>query len=138
MLLVAGLDARFEWSAGLPLSVTLAGLTLLLAGYIIGSWALIENAWFSGTVRVQAERGHAVVSSGPYGWVRHPGYLGTLMVSVGIPLLLDSAMAFVPAVAYGAAVIVRTVLEDRFLQGHLAGHRKYATKVRHRLVPGVW
>jgi len=78
ILLVAGLDARWDWSAGFPLVVELVGLGLIVAGYVLGSWALIENAWFSGTVRVQPERGHEVVSSGPYRWVRHPGYLGTL------------------------------------------------------------
>ena len=138
ILLVAGLDARYHWSAGFSLAVEMVGLALILAGYVLGSYALIENAYFSGTVRIQAERGHKVVSSGPYGWVRHPGYLGSLMASLGMPLLLDSAWAFIPVVIFGIFFIIRTRLEDRFLQGNLAGYREYAQKVHYRLLPGIW
>lgn len=138
VFLVAGLDARFHWSAGFSLPVELLGLVLLLAGYVIASYAFIVNAYFSGTVRIQAERGHKVVSSGPYGWVRHPGYMGSLVASLGMPLLLDSAWAFIPVVIFGVFFVIRTRLEDRFLQGNLPGYRKYAQKVRFRLLPGVW
>lgn len=138
ILLVAGLDARFGWSAGFPLVVELVGLGLIVAGYVLGSWALIENAWFSGTVRVQPERGHEVVSSGPYRWVRHPGYLGTLATAVGLPLLLDSAWSLVPAAAYAAVVVTRTALEDQFLHDHPPGYAGYAARVPHRLLPGLW
>jgi protein-S-isoprenylcysteine O-methyltransferase Ste14 len=138
VFLVAGLDARYHWSAGFSLPVELLGLVLLLAGYVIASYAFIVNAYFSGTVRIQAERGHKVVSSGPYGWVRHPGYMGSLVASLGMPLLLDSAWAFIPVVIFGVFFVIRTRLEDRFLQTNLQGYRKYAQKVRFRLLPGVW
>ena len=138
VFLVAGLDARFHWSAGFSLPVELLGLVLLLAGYVIASYAFIVNAYFSGTVRIQAERGHKVVSSGPYGWVRHPGYMGSLVASLGMPLLLDSAWALIPVVIFGVFFVIRTRLEDRFLQSNLPGYRKYAQKVRFRLLPGVW
>lgn len=138
ILLIAGLDARFGWSTGFPPWLELVGLVLVVVGYLLGSWALIENAWFSGTVRVQAERGHAVVSSGPYAWVRHPGYLGTLITATGLPPLLGSAWAFIPAVAYCALVVLRTRLEDRFLRARLDGYTDYAERVRHRLLPGIW
>ncbi len=138
ILLVAGLDALFHWSAGFSLPVELIGLALILAGYVIGSYAFVENAYFSGTVRIQQERGHKVVSSGPYGWVRHPGYLGSLVASLGMPLLLDSAWAFIPVVVFGAVYIIRTSLEDRFLQANLDGYHDYAQKVRYRLLPGIW
>lgn len=138
ILLVAGLDARFGWSAGFPVPVEVVGLGLIVAGYVLGSWALVENAWFSGTVRVQAERGQVVVSSGPYRRVRHPGYLGALATATGLPLLLDSAWSFVPAVAYCGLVVVRTALEDRFLRDNLAGYAAYSGRVRHRLLPGIW
>jgi len=138
VFLVAGLDARYHWSAGFSLPVELLGLVLLLAGYVIASYAFIVNAYFSGTVRIQAERGHKVVSSGPYGWVRHPGYMGSLVASLGMPLLLDSAWAFIPVVIFGVFFVIRTRLEDRFLQANLQGYRKYAQKVRFRLLPGVW
>lgn len=138
ILLAAGLDALFHWSAGFSLPVELVGLALIVGGYVLGSYAFIENAYFSGTVRIQGERGHKVVSSGPYGWVRHPGYLGSLVASLGMPLLLDSAWAFVPVVVFGVFFIIRTRLEDRFLQENLPGYREYAQKVRYRLLPGIW
>mgnify|MGYP000849575860 CR=1 FL=1 len=138
ILLVAGLDARYHWSAGFSLPVEMLGLGLILVGYVIASYALIENAYFSGTVRIQGERGHKVVSSGPYGWVRHPGYMGSLVASLGMPLLLDSAWAFIPVVIFGVLFVIRTRLEDRFLQANLPGYRKYAQQVRFRLLPGVW
>jgi len=138
ILLVAGLDALFHWSAGFSLPVEIAGLALIVFGYVLASYAFVENAYFSGTVRIQEERGHKVVSSGPYGWVRHPGYLGNLIASLGMPLLLDSTWAFIPVVIFGAVFFLRTSLEDRFLQGNLPGYREYAQKVHYRLVPGIW
>jgi len=138
ILVVAGFDARLGWRGDFSLAVEVGGLALVLGGYVLGSWALVENAWFSGTVRVQEERGHAVVGTGPYRAVRHPGYLGSLMTAVGLPLALGSVWAFVPAVAYGAVVVARTALEDRFLHANLAGYVEYAGRVRCRLLPGIW
>lgn len=138
VMLVAGLDARYQWSAGFSLPVEMLGLALILAGYLLASYAFVENAFFSGTVRIQGERGHKVVSSGPYAWMRHPGYSGSLLASLGIPLLLDSAWAFIPVVIFGVFFVLRTRLEDRFLQANLTGYRKYAQRVRYRLLPGVW
>jgi len=137
-LLVAGLDALYQWSSGFPLWLELIGLLLILAGYVFGSIAFIENAFFSGTVRIQEERGHKVVSSGPYSWVRHPGYLGSLVASLGMPLLLDSIWAFIPVIVFGCFFVLRTSLEDRFLQANLPGYSEYAQKVRYRLLPGIW
>ncbi len=138
IFLVAGLDALFQWSAGFSLPVEMIGLALILAGYTLGSYAFVENTFFSGTVRIQEERGHEVVSSGPYGWMRHPGYLGSLVSSLGMPLLLDSAWAFIPVVVFAVFFVIRTRLEDRFLQANLPGYREYAQKVRYRLLPGIW
>lgn len=138
ILLVAGLDALYQWSSGFPLWLELIGLLLILAGYVFGSIAFIENAFFSGTVRIQEERGHKVVSSGPYSWVRHPGYLGSLVASLGMPLLLDSIWAFIPVIVFGFFYVLRTSLEDRFLQANLPGYSDYAQKVRYRLLPGIW
>ncbi|HNT55589.1 MAG TPA: isoprenylcysteine carboxylmethyltransferase family protein [Anaerolineaceae bacterium] len=138
VLLVVGLDAVYHWSAGFSLPAELIGLGLIVGGYLLSSAAFIENAYFSGTVRIQAERGHTVVSSGPYGWVRHPGYLGTLIASLGMPLLLDSSWAFIPVLVFGVFLVIRTRLEDRFLQANLPGYRQYAQRVRYRLFPGLW
>nr|MBP7032623.1 isoprenylcysteine carboxylmethyltransferase family protein [Anaerolineaceae bacterium] len=138
ILAAAGLDALFHWSKGFGLGWELFGLALIVLGYLFGSYALVENAYFSGTVRIQEERGHKVVSSGPYKWVRHPGYAGSVLGSLGMPLLLDSAWAYLPALVLIAFFVLRTSLEDRFLQENLPGYREYAQKVRYRLLPGVW
>jgi protein-S-isoprenylcysteine O-methyltransferase Ste14 len=138
VLLVAGLDERFGWSPAFDLPVKLLALVMILAGYALSSYALIENRFFSSTVRIQTERGHHVVSSGPYRWVRHPGYAGGLLAYLAIPLLLDSPWAFLPTVFVTVLTIVRTALEDRTLQKELEGYREYAGRVRYRLLPGVW
>ena len=138
ILLAAGLDDRFNWSPDLPLGVELLGLALIVTGYVFGSFAFVENAFFSGTVRLQPERGQTVVKSGPYGLVRHPGYLGSLIASVGMPLLLDSLWAFIPMIIFGFFYVLRTFLEDQFLQQNLAGYSAYAKEVRYRLFPGIW
>ena len=138
ILLVVGLDARFRWSAGFSLPVELIGLALIIIGYLIASYAFVENAYFSGTVRLQEERGHKVISGGPYRWVRHPSYSGSLIASLGMPLLLDSLWAFVPVIVFGAFFVLRTSLEDRFLHENLPGYREYAQRTRYRLVPGIW
>ncbi len=136
--LVAGLDARFGWSAPFGRPAKILSLVAILAGYVWGSYALLENRFFSGVVRIQTERGHHVVSSGPYRWMRHPGYAGTLLTSLATPVLLDSRWAFLPAVLLTAVLVVRTALEDRVLHDELAGYREYAKRVRYRLLPGVW
>ncbi len=136
--LVAGLDALLGWSAGFSLSVELIGLVLLLTGYALGTYALVENRFFSGMVRIQTERDHQVVSSGPYRWVRHPGYAGTLLAYLGTPLLLDSWWAFIPALLFSIVLVIRTRLEDRALQDELPGYYGYAGRVRYRLLPGIW
>lgn len=136
--LVAGLDARFGWLAGFSLPVKLAALILIIGGYALSSYALVENAFFSGMVRIQTDRGHRLISSGPYRWLRHPGYAGALLAYVATPLFLDSAWTFLPAALLAVALVIRTRLEDRTLQAELDGYRAYAGRVRYRLLPGVW
>jgi protein-S-isoprenylcysteine O-methyltransferase Ste14 len=138
VLLVAGLDALFHWSPPFSLPVKIFSLVVILAGYVLGSYALIENRFFSGVVRIQTERGHHVVSSGPYRWLRHPGYAGALLTYLVTPLLLDSLWAFLPTVFITILLVIRTALEDRTLQNELPGYAEYARKVRYRLLPGIW
>jgi protein-S-isoprenylcysteine O-methyltransferase Ste14 len=136
--LVAGLDARFGWSPTFSLPVKIISLVIILAGYALASYALIENRFFSGMVRIQADRGQRVVSSGPYRWIRHPGYAGALLTYLVIPFLLDSGWAFLPAMLSNALLVIRTDLEDKTLQNELEGYRDYARRVSYRLLPGVW
>lgn len=136
--LVAGLDALFNWSPPFSLLTKTLSLIIILAGYIWASYALIENRFFSGMVRIQIERGHQVVSSGPYRLIRHPGYAGALLTYLATPLLLDSMWAFLPAIFLTVVLIIRTALEDKTLQAELTGYGDYAKQVRYRLFPGVW
>lgn len=135
---VAGLDAvRFGWS---QIDARIAPFALLFAilGYVFPLWALTNNPFASGIVRIQKERGHTVVSDGPYRFVRHPMYVGTLFYGNGAPLYLDSWWALIPGMALIASIIIRTALEDRTLQEELPGYREYAQKVPYRLIPGIW
>ncbi len=116
----------------------LVALFFVVGGYALGSYALIENRYFSGVVRLQPERGHHVVIGGPYRWMRHPGYAGALITYLATPFFLDSAWAFIPTLVVLGAMVVRTSKEDQFLQAELDGYREYAGRVRYRLLPGGW
>jgi protein-S-isoprenylcysteine O-methyltransferase Ste14 len=138
MLLVAGLDERLGWLPAMSPAVRWAGGIVMCLGYGLFSWGMAENQFFSSMVRIQGERGHAVCSTGPYRFVRHPGYIGVIVYSLAAPLLLGSAWAYIPAVLTAGVVVVRTVLEDGTLRKELEGYSEYAQKVRYRLIPGVW
>ena len=138
VMLIAGLDELYNWSPAYSLPVKVISLIPILLGFVLSSYAFIENRFFSGTVRIQADRGHQVVSSGPYHWVRHPGYAGGLLTYLATPLLLDSSWTFLPIVFLVLLVVIRTYLEDRYLQDQLAGYRDYMKQVPYRLLPGIW
>jgi len=137
-LVVTGLDHRLGWSPSFPLGVQLVALLLLVVGSAIATWAMVENRFFSSHVRIQADRGHRVVDTGPYRIVRHPGYAGGLLSWVAAPFFFGSWWVALPALLVIAASLVRTVLEDRTLQDELVGYTDYVRQVRYRLLPGVW
>jgi len=137
-LLVAGLDALFGWSSPFNLPTKILSLVIILVGNVLGSYALIENRFFSVMLRIQPERGHRVVSSGPYRWMRNPEYAGALLVYLTTPVFLDARWAFLPALFLTVVFVIRTALEDRVLQEELEGYGDYARRVRYRLLPGVW
>jgi len=135
---VAGLDVgRYRWSS-LGVYYALLGLVLMVASSILINWSMIENPHFEPTVRIQEDRGHRVVSTGPYGIVRHPGYLSGILWMSAIPLILGSLYAFIPVALYSALMILRTHLADRTLHEELTGYPEYAEKERSRLLPGIW
>lgn len=136
--LVAGLDIRWAWTGGMDVAWHALGAVVLVAGFALFSWAMITNAYFSTAARIQGERGQTVCRSGPYRFVRHPGYVGAILQSIGAGVLLGSAWSLLPAIAATAFITARTALEDRMLHAELAGYDDYARDVRFRLVPGVW
>lgn len=138
ILVVVGLDERYGWSPAFPREAKVIAFIGILFGYAFSSWALIENRFFSGTVRIQTERGHHVVSSGPYRIVRHPGYAGAAISYLLIPVLLDSSWALISSILLLVVMVVRTALEDKTLQEELPGYREFTRKTRYRLLPGIW
>jgi protein-S-isoprenylcysteine O-methyltransferase Ste14 len=113
-------------------------VVFLVAGDLLLLWAMVVNRFFSKSVRIQRERSHRVVSVGPYRYVRHPGYVGWILMSAAVPVILGSLWALVPAGLAVAGMMVRTALEDRLLRADLEGYEEYAVKVRSRLLPGIW
>jgi len=136
--LVAGLDVRFGWTGPVDVAWHVAGTVVFASGLAMFGWAMIANAYFSTVARVQPERGQTVCQDGPYRFVRHPGYAGAVLQSLGSPFPLGSVWALIPALAAGALMVARTWFEDRMLLSGLPGHHEYARHVPHRLVPGIW
>ena len=135
--LIAGLDHRFQMSL-LPFDFVYPGLGLYLISVVFSIWPMLHNPFFEGTVRIQKDRGHQVIASGPYAIVRHPGYLGMLGGSLPIPFVFGSIFSFIPAAMMVALVFFRTYLEDKTLHAELEGYNVYSQKVKHRLIPLIW
>lgn len=138
VLITAGLDERFGWSAPIDTGLWIGGLVLAFSSQMFVLWAMAYNPFFAATVRIQKDRGHNVVSDGPYAFVRHPGYLGSIIYNLFIPLILDSIWTLGSALLTIALIVVRTSLEDRTLTAELPGYREYTEVVRFRLIPGIW
>ncbi|QDU50787.1 methyltransferase family protein [Gimesia panareensis] len=135
---VAALDeSRFHWFP-VPWWVCGVGYAVLIAGMGIVTWAEGVNRFFEVTVRIQTDRGHAVIDTGPYAIARHPGYVGGILTAAGMALSLGSVWALIPAGFASMVLIIRTRWEDQTLQEELNGYREYAMRVRYKLIPGVW
>lgn len=137
-LVIAGLNERYGWEPRAPRGVQWGAVALGVPGYALVLWAMASNRFFSSVVRIQKDRGHVAVSGGPYGYVRHPGYVGMLVFGLAIPLMLGSLWALIPAGLTAVVGVARTALEDRTLRRELDGYQDYARRVRYRLFPGVW
>jgi protein-S-isoprenylcysteine O-methyltransferase Ste14 len=138
LVIVAGFDHRFGWSPTFPLWLNILGFILIAVGYALAVWALVENRFFSSVVRIQTERGHVVCDSGPYRFIRHPGYAGNILPLPGIVFALSSVWTLIPAAVALIIAVVRTSLEDRTLLEELPGYQDYAQRVRYRLIPGIY
>lgn len=137
-MVIAGLDERFSWTPDLPDYIQVIALGAVFAGNMLGTWAMVVNRFFSSHVRIQTDRGHTVVSAGPYRVVRHPGYAGNVLSWVAAPVFFSSYWVAVSSVVVITLTLIRTALEDRTLQEELSGYREYAARVRYRLIPGIW
>ena len=136
--LLAALDVRFGWSAQYSNLWQGLGAVGYAAGLGLTSWAMISNAYFSTAVRIQADRRQRVCRTGPYRYIRHPGYVGFFIQAFSVPILLGSLWALLLAIPIVVLMVMRTSLEDRMLQEELEGYKEYAQEVRYRLIPGMW
>lgn len=136
--ITAGLDTRFHWSDGMPPLAFIVGVVVAVLAAALIAWAMRSNKFFSSVVRIQKDRGHVVVTGGPYRFVRHPGYTGMSVFTLATPLILNSRWAFAPAMATAATAVLRTALEDRTLHNELDGYADYARRVKYKLVPVIW
>lgn len=136
---VAGLDyGRLHFSPSIPMPVRLIALLAFAFGLAFAVWAMVANRFFVKFVKIQTDREHTVITNGPYAYVRHPGYAGSLLAFIALPVALGSLLALLPASAGLSLWVVRTYLEDRTLHKELDGYSQYASHVRWRLIPGIW
>ena len=139
ILVVAGLDAgRLRFTPEIPLPLYVMSYIFFVISYSFTFWAMYVNRFFSSAVRIQKDRGQEVVESGPYSFIRHPGYLSGILGGINAAIVLGSSLALIPATISAIIFIIRAGLEDELLKKELPGYADYAKKVKFRLVPGIW
>lgn len=138
MYVCSGLDHRFQWSGNVHVAVHIIGLIFTFSGSMLFTWAMVSNKFFSTLVRLQIDRRHSVATGGPYKLVRHPGYVGYILMAISTPIALGTLWAMVFSGITCLLLIVRTVLEDNTLKRELEGYSAYAEKVRYLLIPSLW
>jgi len=139
MYIIAGLDSgRYHWSPDFHVSLCIAGIILTFTGQLLFLIAQKQNKFFSSTVRIQTDRGHTVCDTGLYKVVRHPAYMGSVIQSIGFPLLFGSLWSIIPVSALILLTLLRTGLEDKTLKNELPGYTEYAVKTRYKIVPFIW
>ncbi len=135
----AALDAgRFHWTRSIALSTQMIALAFVALLLSLQTWAMIVNPFFSTAIRFQGERGHRVITGGPYRVIRHPGYLAMFLILPATAIALGSYVALIPATLCSFIVLWRTFREDQFLREQLPGYPGYTLMVRNRLFPGLW
>jgi len=136
---VAGMDlGRYHWAPPIPTGLQLAGLAAFVLSFAGITWTMHVNRFFSTVVRIQTDRGHELVTAGPYRGVRHPGYAFALVGGLSSGVALGSWLSALFAVIFLPLLFYRTVTEDAFLKKHLPGYGEYARRVPYRMIPGIW
>ena len=138
LFLIPGIDAvRYQWSQ-VPFVFKIIGFVGTIISNGLMFWVIKVNPYSSAAVEIQKERGHKVITTGPYRYVRHPMYVGGILWAASIPLALGSLITFIPVILLTPLLVARTYLEDKTLHKELDGYTAYAEKVKYRLIPGVW
>lgn len=135
---VAGWDAGRIHAVEIPWSVSILALAATILAYALVHWVMIVNPHAETGVRIQRDRKHAVVASGPYRIVRHPFYTSGIATTLLYPLAVGSLYALIPALVIAALIVWRTAREDATLRGELEGYEEFTRRTRYRLFPGVW
>ncbi len=137
-LVLPGLDAvRYQWSH-VPVWAKAACFIVLVASFMWITWIMKVNTYLSRFVEIQEDRGHKVITTGPYRFVRHPMYISAMILMIALPIALGSLYALIPMAFIIVFIIVRTYLEDKTLHRELEGYVEYAQKTKYRLLPGLW
>jgi protein-S-isoprenylcysteine O-methyltransferase Ste14 len=132
-----GIDHRLHGSE-FSSSLQISGLAMQLVSAVFIMWVMRVNSFAAPLVKVQSERGHHVIDSGPYAWVRHPMYTGAIVFFIGIPLLLGSLRGLIASPLLAFMFAIRITIEERMLKAGLDGYADYTSRVRYRLLPGIW
>ncbi len=139
LYLIPGFDVvRYEWSEPLPEWMRILAILVHLPCFLLLGWVMRENTYLSQVVKIDKDRGHKVVTTGPYALVRHPMYTVVIVLLFAVPLALGSRYALILAVFLILLLIIRTYFEDRTLHVELEGYPEYAKHIRYRLIPGIW
>jgi len=139
LYIVPGFDVvRYEWSEALPVWMEILAMILHLPCFLFIGWVMRENTFLSVVVKIDDERGHQVITTGPYALVRHPMYSAVIILLFAVPMALGSRFGLIPAVLLVVMIIVRTYFEDRTLHTELSGYTEYTKQTRYRLLPGIW
>lgn len=136
--IVMGLDVgRFQWSR-LSIHFFIFGVILLIISMVVGMWAMLVNPHFESFARIQKDRDHKVISTGPYKIVRHPGYAAEILSNIVTPLIIGSIFGLIPSAIAVLTLFIRTSQEDKMLQNELNGYSEYAKDVKYKILPGIW
>jgi len=136
---IGALDTgRFGWSTPFPLWAYIISYLIFLLAIFMFTWPMFINKWFSSMVRIQDDRGQLVCQDGPYRYIRHPGYVGGILMAISIGLVFGSYWTLIPGCLAAIFIIIRTYLEDKTLIKELPGYADYARKVKYKLIPGIW